>query len=559
MWVLIFTTKPQTMAESRQVSSGISNRWDMWGFTWNDMKRADKFMVPSSLRAMLKSLGIYKPPSSSWGIDYVTVSCMRLMQKDWIFGDEKLERLMEHHGGIPNLASFLQGNVDWDDDFPWHGFLVSTLVKIRDFVKTLVISFLVGYVLLAINMQSSTFLWQSTRRILALCGIVYLAFFMARRHVDSTQWAKEIRANRRYSSAMQNEHLFVQQQQPSPVFGTGTSTFPNRHDVLIGQRYSSSHRLALQSAYINGAHHGNAGFYQLVRGLASTYEAYPEIFRLASARYIVDGVWLDHGRFLNQGVGGYWHVADNDEWKLSFTMKELAKHASPQLGSLMQGIQQGIGAYRFGIYRDAALASKHMVPFLRSLEAKLFIQSRLVTAPRIQRHEPAGLIVGTPSKTPSKNGTTTAFQPVSSFVALPKTLDSKGNIRSPPFIMTPTEPNPGAWLASGSLVEGKVDGDWYFGRILSVTARGLYLVRFPNGDDEIFEYDGEEIRKYEPYQKGERVELLVDEDGYQDDDEAYEWCEIVSRAEDGRYTVVMSEDDTIVEDVTESLLRRGDY
>jgi hypothetical protein len=230
MWVLIFTTRPQSVAESRQVSSGISNRWDMWGFTWNDMKRANIFMVPSSPLAILKSVGIFKPPSSSWGIDYTTVSCMRLVQKDWIFGDDKLERLMEHHGGIPHLASFLQGKVDWDDDYPWHGFLLSTLVKVQAFFKTLVLSFLAGYTLLAINIQSSTFFWQSTRRMLVLCGIVYLGFFMARQHVDSTQWAKDIKANRRYSSAMENEHLFVIQQ-PSPITGTsGATTFP--HIVL---------------------------------------------------------------------------------------------------------------------------------------------------------------------------------------------------------------------------------------------------------------------------------------------------------------------------------------
>jgi hypothetical protein len=51
----------------------------------------------------------------------------------------------------------------------------------------------------------------------------------------------------------------------------------------------------------------------------------------------------------------------------------------------------------------------------------------------------------------------------------------------------------------------------------------------------------------------------VYEDGYQDDDEAYEWCKIVvSVNEAGRYTVVMEEDDTVVEDVPARNLRRGD-
>ena len=68
---------------------------------------------------------------------------------------------------------------------------------------------------------------------MGLVGIlVYSLFVWSLRHVDETQWAKDIAANRRYSSVMENEKDYG-------VKTDDVATFPTRYDVLFENRYGS--------------------------------------------------------------------------------------------------------------------------------------------------------------------------------------------------------------------------------------------------------------------------------------------------------------------------------
>ena len=76
---------------------------------------------------------------------------------------------------------------------------------------------------------------KSVLRSSILYGLVFLAWEAANRHVDNTQWASDIIAERRYGDAFETEFLY------SPDLSHLPSTLPHRNDVLIETRYGSKH------------------------------------------------------------------------------------------------------------------------------------------------------------------------------------------------------------------------------------------------------------------------------------------------------------------------------
>jgi hypothetical protein len=513
------------------------------------------------------------------GVDYITSVSMRMANEDTWFEDEDMQKMLDKYGGhLPYLPSFLQGLVDMEHDMTFYKFYLTTFFNVESFVKVVTTAVLIIYVLTFVALgfsfqrkdhgqqqkqqQSFSMLLSSVRRPILFCGFVYLVYSLACWRVDSTQWAKDIKRNRLYTGNMDNEEDFILN---NPV---GVTTFPNRYDVLLDQRLGST-RLGMHKDYLKG-HYGNAIWIKLVQGVVPTFAQYPALFRDASARYIVDAIALDNGRFLEQGIGGRWHWSDVKQ-AVAFTKKELTKNSSPLMHDLLDEIRNAIGSYRFGIYQKAALASKHMVPFLRDLENLLLRAESAATTPVTPMTRQRQLLRPT---TRIKNDGVTILDwraPVKPTTIAPSIFQPSSQQRSIPIPSTSAsirmwhtpsnnqfvakEPYLGAWISAGHPIEGLFRDHWYFGTVLEARAHGEYLIEYADGEQVLLDED--EIRPYKPYEDSiEIVEVRmesVDEDGEQ----IYERCKIVHRDESKeRYHVILEDGGEFFDNVHIETLRR---
>jgi hypothetical protein len=561
MLLLTFSPKQATIADSRQMSRGItfSLRWDMWGHTWSDLANADVAMTQPW--ATLRALGLYKPKDAAWGVDFVTGAMTRMSYEGYGFHDDAMEELKKS-GGLPYLPSYLQGDIDLSHELTCHRFLVTTANKVHEFLGIISIFGLFEYFAIAIVLSCTLgphkcrSLFSNMCRFAVLCGSVYLAFILARRHVDSTQWARDIRMDRRYASVMENEEDFL-----LPV--SGVTTLPTRYDVLIENRFGSKD-FNMYDDYING-HHGNRQLLEMVKQVSSTYAVYPKMFRQATARYLVESVGMNHGRFLEQGFSGQWKWVDVKR-ALEFTTKELARGASPAIAAMTGEIRYAIADYRFGTYRQSALASKHMVPFLRELEKKVVLRKYMTTPPTL----PGRPLVRTEATAPLKDSDgilvldwnspvkaskakhVPSFKP-SSRLSKPKTNVSD-KMRTPKVKYMPAEPSPGAWISAGSLIEGRIDDHWYTAIVDLVTAHGRYYVHYEdNENSDILDFDADEMRPFVEHGPGDRPSVLTHSD---DDEDEFEKCTIIDKTADGRYNIILEDSGEHAENVHRKFFRR---
>jgi hypothetical protein len=354
---------------------------------------------------------------------------------------------------------------------------------------------------------------RAVRRLTMICGAASLLFLAAKRHVDQTDWAADIRSNLRYTSAVANEENFVGAFEHVPKLIP--TTFPMRKDVLIETRHGSEY-LAMYNDFVDG-HPGNRVFRSLVQGATSTYENYPEFLREATARYIAGSVEYNEGRFLLQGLVGDWILMDQDA-TIAYVKTELKVSATPMLKRLRQAIAFIASDYKYGIHRNTALA-KHAVPHLKKLEVML-LKETSPAKPKITSKEAS-------SKT--KNILGRLFSMPLALTGAKEVRRRSNTIVSYP----PEEPYSGAWLKAGDTVEALFDGYYYWGTIGIVTAHGYFVVQYPDGTESVIEYT--HVRRPQPFYEDVEVEVLFDGEYYQP-------CTIVEQYEDGSFHVEMSDD-----------------
>ena len=538
MFILTLVPKPKEIAESRRMSQGItfSLRWDMWGHTWDDLARADEYM--GQPWATLRSLALYKPKDAVWGIDWFASSSMRSGGMETGFNDQAMEKF-QRWGQLAWLPRFLQENdLDPYEEHVWVKYAVGTVKKVLSFVELIVFSavgtYIVAFALAAILRTDRPWLRSFSPAIVRLgifCGLAFALFKALSYHVDSTRWAADIRGHRRYSHAMGNELAFGVKTQ-------GITTLPHRNDVLIENRFGSRY-LYMYNDFING-HPGNRYFLRLVDAVAPTFASYPKWLQDASARYIVDSVLIAQARFLEQGARGDWYLNDYEE-ALRYTKSVLVRKSLPLVGEVLQELRYITSGYRFSTLRDTKLAQKHMAPFLKNLENKIVSLSLNEKPDRRSRS-----FVRIPETEAVSPLAVSPFQAETSF-GTPGS-NAADNFRSPPFKLVPSEPEPGAWFSSGSVVEAFTDGFWFIGNVEKVNAFASYHVTFPDGEADWF--GPEFLRVFEPYKVGERLQV------YQDDMYDYDDCEIVAREDDGTYHVILTGNMKYYDQVEQHFFRR---
>jgi hypothetical protein len=325
----------------------------------NDLARADTAMTQPW--ATLRALGLYKSRQAKWGVDYVTSASMRIANGDNGFRTDELEEWIER-GGFKFLPAWLEGKVNFRRREGWPEYLIRTRHLCEEFAKMVSLAGLGGYVafffLVSLFHGKKHGRMHRRRALLRVASMVvaaYAIFQWARRHVDQSCWAADIKAHRRYRSTVQYETQFA-----DDVFGP--STFPTRDDVLIETRYGSK-QLAMYNDFING-HPANRRFRKLVDQASAAYGDYPEDFQEATAHLIFNWIGLEHGRFLYQGNQGFWMWMD-DEDALAHIKKELTIRSNKVVEGLAESIRFGLSDLKYGVLRDTGLALRHAYPYLQ--------------------------------------------------------------------------------------------------------------------------------------------------------------------------------------------------
>ena len=504
MLILTFVPQPRTHAESRQMAHGItfSLRWDMWGHTLDDLAKAKTRM--SQPWTTLRALGLYKQMDAKWGVDYVSGASMRIANGDNGFREDELPEFMEN--GLDPLPKFLYGEIDTETE-GWHEFYLATVVKCEEVFKKanfvalgayMLLQSLVLLVGLAVGGGSGSFrrFGRALVRLLITHAIVYGLYLACNNHVDHTQWARDIKAGRRYSSPY---HTYEDEYH-------GPTVWPHRNDVLIETRYKTD-ALAMYNDYVM-AHPGNREWKALLERTAPLHVAYSglaPIFRTQLADYIVSSMESQNRRFLYQSQEPQWILMSRPD-AVAYNDKQLRILSHPVVRHAHTAFEYLISDLKTGHLRDYSMTQKHLVVYLTAFKDKLIKpvvekkSSPLTLARPRSVHESDDL--ASPNKTNML---------VRSYVSKPSC--NSRFLRRPVNLevgVIPGEPSPGAWVIQGDVVEfrGKRPPKkllrWYYGTVDSISSSGWFVVTDANGKSEYIQRAS--VRAYVPFAVGEKVE-----------------------------------------------------
>lgn len=558
MFILSFSPKPKKRAETRQMSQGLTFqlRWDMWGHTLNDMKTAKSTMQYPLV--MLKSLGLYKLPSTSWGIDYIRASSQRIINNDNGFRTEDLINF-KNDGGFTFLPSFFH---DLDEE-TWYWVLFKTIERCERYfswlsVASLVIYFILSSIIYALFTATTNitikndYYYQQQKQanqpvkrfckgffralvhVVAIGSCIYTLTHVAKHLVDQTGWAADLKAQNVYGSIVQYEEKYDVaenkmdslryhhinnnqllptnfQEKPRP------STLPTKHDVLIETKYGSRY-LGSFRKFIN-FHPGNQEFLQLIENSKSSFglnEGSTSSFQLETARYVVETIMSGYsGRFLYQLPGGSWSRISNED-ALSHTLKELSLSSSRIGLELRDEIRYIIHDLKYGVHRRSALIMDHAVPYMKLLE-------KLVLRTPVSLTKTQAAVKMVPTYSASR------YLKIQNSERGSRRLEQRRN--TSPEKTKHMEPYLGAWLEEENIVEAFVDDIWYVGYVSHVSPKGQYKIEYPDGSES--EVDLYSIRPFIPFKRGESIGVLLGDE--------YEPCTYLGRTPDGHYQAIVDE------------------
>mmetsp|Transcript_2040 Transcript_2040/g.2893 ORF Transcript_2040/g.2893 Transcript_2040/m.2893 type:complete len:1042 (-) Transcript_2040:121-3246(-) len=511
MLILTFVPQPQTYAESRQMSQGItfSLRWDMWGHTLYDLADAKRRM--SQPWATLRALGLYKPKDADWGLDFITSASQRIANEDNGFRDDQLEDYLES-GGFPLLPQFLHGEMGEGDK--WLDYYFRTVVRCENFFKTATYYSLIAYFAIQVLFLIVDFVrsrgvkrgqlrrsYWSLIRLLITNGILYFLYKKAIEHVDGTQWAKDIVANRRYTDPFTIEE---------DRYG-GPSVYPHRQDVLFETRYKSK-SLAMYNDFVMG-HPGNRQWKELLLITAPLYVSYkglPKIFLDNLSEFLVSSMESQQRRFLYQKGKNHWIQLSRDD-ALKHNERQIRIHSTKMLELVYQQLEFLISDCNSGHLRDKAMTTYDIYPYLSDLADRfLGIEDEKIDASlvRIPQQDLAD------HKLKSTNLLRQSMK-----LALPVT--NAKFVRRPYDLHVgklPGEPEAGAWRSDGDVIEVRHKGEgskrqmWYWAKIREIHSSGWHHVELDDGEPLYVKVDA--VRAYMPFEIGEKLEVWMEDDVY---------------------------------------------
>ena len=381
MFVVSFTRRPQLGVDSRVLSKGLFCfvLWRIWGLTWQDLYASSQRHTTSLVQRTLRSLGVWKPANSNWGLDFVTKSVM-----EWNIGENGMEKWsvpdyakdIQATLGFPN---FLQGRViivDDEEEAPkedvYDTYIRSTLDKFWSFLLKvnagLVILVLIFYSIASCVGSSKR---PAFRRVLWGAFVMYalpsMLLFWHLQNVKESEWGRNIQSGLTFREPFPPVRKLMEKDDES-----GPTTFPERVDVLIDTRFDSPY-LGSYARWID-YHPGNAVYRRAVREASEYFGSYHELPPAFQGTLEKDVLNSMSGRMLKQDwQTGDWMVM-SEATRDRRIRHDIAAESNKVLGALDMTINVLLARNRFDVpHRESALALAAQ-SFLLRLRTKLFAQ-----------------------------------------------------------------------------------------------------------------------------------------------------------------------------------------
>lgn len=454
--VITFAPRPKFgphELETRMIGMGgsYSLHWSQWGHTLRDFSNPTLYMRQPW--RTLRSLGLYKPPGTDWGWDFVSQTLQRVVNEDvGYYLDDLIESAEK--GFFSFLPKPLQGQLPPGeiDNAPagWIQIWQDTIERWLGFVRPAYLSYLFLSIMLGLAISASGKkkpLIRALTTMVMRIGMVHLLIatlgLLAWKNMENGSWALNVR----------REALFRVPSGPHPMYPEIPASLPLNEDVLILNEMKSSY-LASFTKVLEVVHPGNKHFHSLIDGSSKGYQALPRFLQESVRTHIVNSLRADQRRIMIKNADGNWAESD-DAGAIWYCHKQLSSRDNAFVELSMNYLDHALVETRFGYLRHTALHQKHIPMLLLKLQSEIL---RLSPQPKVPP------IAGIPSKTLSARP---------NLPELPTFKSESVRERERSLIISSREveePFLGAWLAEGDEVEALNAND----------SRGMYeMCGFP--------------------------------------------------------------------------------
>ncbi len=363
MFILTFVSRQDhSKGDVRQQGLGTYyyQRWNMWGHTFEDLKRARKVMTQPV--AALRAMGVWKLPDTKWGISWFEHFARQLANNEDFFADYELPDFLNFLDSVP-IPRWLRGQqrkmiekiVLRDEDLQWESFLKQLSTNIARFVDSIHLIAVGAYA--TIHILSIVITRHGTssfvKRTLFKYIVVGLLWFSLWYYVTKESYiGKRIHLREAWRQPVSNysslEHLEL-------------TTLPTRYDVLIGSRFDTPYLASFN--HLLDYHPGNK---ELIKAV-SAFESHELVLAFMSQPR--QGVTP---RFLKQDwQTGYWSLVSPRE-TVDYIRRQLYVKHNPLIARLDEFIKITLASSRFGPRREKAISRRFTTQLVIDLQTKLY-------------------------------------------------------------------------------------------------------------------------------------------------------------------------------------------
>jgi hypothetical protein len=456
--ILALTPRPRnaehvSLLETRTLSLGgaYALHWSQWSHTWSDLYRETMYDPVKTL----KSLGLYKPPQSKWGREWLQTILLRSANGE--YGDRSSLRTFLKQGGLSYLPKIFHHQLpefyetEEEEDLVWYFFFYGTFRNVIRWIPVVAMVALALYtvsytwVLMAVavmeRQQDLGRLLASVRayflRMILLHGAAVALFLLLRDHIDRKPWSRHIQQRKLYTLPTS-----------FPSQPELPSTLPVPDDVLMLDDFQSDYMASYTRLYDVG-HPGNARWKARLATTGANNNRYsdlPAAVQDALLESLVRQVEQeDLGRFLQKNSLNQWARMKRPDAK-GYVHKELLRSTKTEYDVLLREIAYRRSETKFGTWRDTALHRRHIPRLLATLE------ERLGAVPRPVTEAPLSKAAQSSSHSPRRIFRRRPVLVVPEGSAAPMVRPSVGTDNDNDDA-TPHEPFYGAWLQVGDRVD----------------------------------------------------------------------------------------------------------
>jgi Phytanoyl-CoA dioxygenase (PhyH) len=387
VFIVSLTARPNLL-DSRVLPEGLftMSLWTTWGLSWKDLSEPATWHMTNKWWRYLRSLGLWRPPNRSWGMDFLTKSLL-----EWNMGENGMEQ-----SELPRYVRSVQKAIGFPDS--WHGEIVvideDDEVDERDvnvyhlYIATTLEKFVAmtgklcaAAVALLLVVSPTVCLATRNDRYRPLEKFVFAAFLLpvlclvtALWRLRISEWGASIQSRNRFKNPFPSSTMRVSMLRSEIYDNAGPTTTPERNDVLIGTRLLSRH-LGGASKWTD-FHPGNRVYLDAIddwHEVFFEYKALPNIFQDAVVDQIMDTA---RGRLLRQNwLTGRWMILQGDK-HCNQVRIDIVRESRRLFFRLGEQLDVLLAKSRFDVsYRESAMGLETQVQLVR-LKDSLFLAGR---------------------------------------------------------------------------------------------------------------------------------------------------------------------------------------